>query len=80
MQPPDEAALIERARRDPEAFAALYRQYLTPVHRYLYRRLGNVHDVEDLTAQVFIEALEGLRANRFSAGLMPMAMPMTTGR
>ena len=28
MQPPDEAALIERARREPVAFAALYQCYL----------------------------------------------------
>ncbi|MDO9129198.1 MAG: sigma-70 family RNA polymerase sigma factor [Anaerolineales bacterium] len=60
----DEAALVERARRDPSAFAALYHRYLTPVYRYLYRRLGNAHDAEDLTAQVFIEALEGLVAYR----------------
>jgi hypothetical protein len=28
MQPPDEATLIERARREPDAFAALYQLYL----------------------------------------------------
>ena len=66
-QPPDDPALIERARRDPEASAALYRRYLTPVYHYLYRRLANVNDAEDLTAQVFTEALEGLRANRYRA-------------
>jgi len=60
----DEASLIERARRDPSAFAALYHRYLTPLYRYLYRRLGNTHDAEDLTAQVFTEALEGLVAYR----------------
>ena len=64
----DEPALIEQARHDPQAFAELYRRYLTPVYRYLYRRLGNVHEVEDLTAQVFIETLEGLAADRYRAG------------
>jgi RNA polymerase sigma-70 factor, ECF subfamily len=59
-QLPDDPALIERASRDPEAFALLYRQYLAPVYRYLYRRLGNIHDSEDLTTQIFIEALENL--------------------
>jgi RNA polymerase sigma-70 factor (ECF subfamily) len=62
---PVDPVLIESARRDPEAFAAIYRQYLTPVYRYLYRRLGNVHDAEDITAQVFTEALEGLIAGRY---------------
>ena len=55
----DDTALIEQARRDPEAFAALYQRYLTPVYRYLYSRLGSAHDAEDITTQVFIDALEG---------------------
>jgi len=65
---PIDPALIERARRDPEAFGALYRCYLTPVYRYLYRRLGNIHDAEDIAAQVFTEALEGLVAGRYREG------------
>jgi RNA polymerase sigma-70 factor, ECF subfamily len=60
-------ALIEQARRDPEAFATLYQSYLTPVYRYLYRRVGNVHEAEDLTAQTFTEALEGLVKNGFQS-------------
>ncbi len=64
----DDATLVEKARRDPEAFAVLYRRYLTPVYRYLYRRLGNAHDAEDITAQVFIETLEGLTKNRYRLG------------
>jgi len=67
-QLPDDPALVERARRDPQAFALLYRQYLAPVYRYLYRRSGNVHESEDLTAQVFIETLEGLAKGKFRAG------------
>ncbi len=55
---PDDPALIDRAQRDPEAFAELYRGYLTPVYRYLYRRLGNAHEAEDITSQVFMDALE----------------------
>jgi RNA polymerase sigma-70 factor (ECF subfamily) len=64
----DEAALIEKARHDPEAFAVLYRHYLTPLYRYLLRRLNNVHDAEDITSQVFMEALEGLIAQRYQKG------------
>lgn len=65
---PDDPALIEQARHNSDAFAALYRLYLTPVYRYLYSRLGSVHDAEDITTQVFIDALEGLSANRYRAG------------
>lgn len=56
----EEARLVEAARRDPVAFSLLYRRYVTPVYRYLYKRLGNVKDAEDLTSQVFTEVLEGL--------------------
>jgi RNA polymerase sigma-70 factor (ECF subfamily) len=65
MQPPDEAALIESARREPDAFAALYQRYLARVYRYLYLRLGSQHDAEDLTSQIFIETLIGLKQNQY---------------
>jgi RNA polymerase sigma-70 factor (ECF subfamily) len=65
MQQFDEATLIECARREPEAFAELYQRYLPRVYRYLYLRLGNQHDSEDITSQVFIETLEGLRRHRY---------------
>ena len=64
----DEAALVEAARRDSEAFAALYRRYLNPLYRYMLCRLNNVHDAEDLTAQVFTEALEGRVTGRYREG------------
>jgi RNA polymerase sigma-70 factor (ECF subfamily) len=53
---------------DPEAFAALYRQHLPAVYRYLYHRVGNAAEAEDLSAQIFTEALEGLMQGRFQPG------------
>jgi RNA polymerase sigma factor (sigma-70 family) len=61
----DEDFLVEAARHDPEAFAALYRHYLAPLYRYLLGRVNNIHDAEDITTQVFIEALEGLVTHRY---------------
>ncbi|MCZ7554362.1 MAG: hypothetical protein B6D39_08150 [Anaerolineae bacterium UTCFX2] len=57
--------LIERARYDPEAFGVLYRRYLAPVYRYLFVRLGDSQEAEDITSKVFIEALEGLVQHRY---------------
>ena len=65
MQFSDEVTLIERARYDSDAFAALYQRYLPRVYRYLYLRLGSRHDSEDITSQVFLEVLEGLQRNRY---------------
>jgi RNA polymerase sigma-70 factor (ECF subfamily) len=73
----DDAALVSEACHNTEAFSALYRRYVTPLYRYLYRRLGNVKDAEDLTAQVFTDALEGLvsyrERGRFSSWLFTIA-------
>jgi RNA polymerase sigma-70 factor (ECF subfamily) len=60
LTPDAEARAIDAARRDPQAFAPLYRLYVRPIYRYLYSRTGSAADAEDLTSQVFIEALDGL--------------------
>jgi RNA polymerase sigma-70 factor, ECF subfamily len=56
----EEVVLIKKAKRDPTAFAPIYRKYLEQVYYYLFARVGDRHAAEDLTAQVFLEALEGL--------------------
>ncbi len=65
MQSRDETDLIEGARTQPELFAELYRRYLPRVYRYLYVRLGSQCDAEDITSQVFLEALQALRRQRY---------------
>jgi RNA polymerase sigma-70 factor (ECF subfamily) len=55
-----EAALVERARTDGEAFGRLYDRYLNRVYRYAFRRTGSHTEAEDLTAQTFHRALERL--------------------
>lgn len=55
-----EAELVQRARTDPDAFAALYDRYVQRVYRYSYTRLGSHAEAEDLTAQTFQRALERL--------------------
>ena len=53
----DEEHLIEQAKTDPEAFGRLYELYVEKIYNYIYYRLGNHHDAEDLTAKVFYRAL-----------------------
>jgi RNA polymerase sigma-70 factor (ECF subfamily) len=53
----DEAALIDQAKADPQAFGLLYERYVDKIYNYVYYRTGNHHDAEDLTARVFYQAL-----------------------
>lgn len=54
----DELRIIKAAREDSKAFGELYKLYVEPVFRYLYSRVGNVHEAEDITAQAFLVAFE----------------------
>ncbi len=56
----DEAQLVERAKREREAFGQLYDRYVRRVYGAIYARVGNRAEAEDLTAQVFLQALENL--------------------
>lgn len=56
----DERQLVERARRDRDAFRELYQRYFPRVYAYIAYRVGRRQDAEDLTADVFLRALNGL--------------------
>ena len=73
----DELALVRRAQTDAQAFGALYDRYVQRVYRYCLYRTNNAHEAEDLTAQIFLAALEGLPRYRqdghFAAWLFTIA-------
>lgn len=76
--PEDEAALVAQARNDPTAFGVLYERYVERIYAYIYHRVGNVQDTEDLTARTFYRALDKLdtyedRGLPFSAWLFRIA-------
>jgi len=51
-------AILERAiEGDSEAFGLLYERYVGKIYNYIYYRVGNVSDAEDLTERVFLRAL-----------------------
>lgn len=50
--------------RDPGSVRALYEQHVTPIYRFIYAKVGNREEAEDLTSQVFIKALRGVDAGR----------------
>lgn len=55
---PEETALIDQARSDKDAFGELYARYHDKIYNYIYYRTGNAEDAEDLTAKVFMRAMQ----------------------
>ena len=68
--------LIRRAQQgDRDAVESLFRREWQPVYRLLFRTLGNRHQAEDLTQEVFIRALSSL--DRFEQRSTPFAGYLT---
>jgi RNA polymerase sigma-70 factor, ECF subfamily len=40
-----------------------YQTHVTAIYQYIYSRVGNRPDAEDLTAQVFMKAINGMRSD-----------------
>jgi RNA polymerase sigma-70 factor (ECF subfamily) len=74
-----QAALVKRAIvGDADAFGELYQSHLDAIYRYVYFRVGDTHDAEDLTEQVFLKAWEALpgyrlRGNPFTSWIYRIA-------
>jgi len=51
---------VEAAQRDPSRFGELYERNFARVYAYVSRRLADRSDVEDVTAEVFRQALVNL--------------------
>jgi RNA polymerase sigma-70 factor (ECF subfamily) len=56
----DERFLVEAAQRDPSCFAELYEQNFNRVYAFIARRVATREEVQDLTAEVFHQALAGI--------------------
>src|SRR3984957_15465323 len=67
----DERLLIEAAQQDPARFAELYEINFERVYAYVVRRVGNRTETEDLTSEVFHQALANLK--RFEWRGIPFA-------
>lgn len=49
---------------DAENFQAFYSENLPLVYRYVYSRVGNRQEAEDLTSQIFLKVVHSLDPNR----------------
>ena len=51
------------ATQDQDHLTWAYQTHVTAIYQYIYSRVGNRPDAEDLTAQVFMKAITGMRSD-----------------
>lgn len=57
----DEQLLIKAKQLDPSALQALHQRFYEPVARYIQFKVGDPHLVEDLSSEVFVRVIQGLK-------------------
>ncbi len=73
-----DATLVQRARRDRDAFGAIYDMYVRRVYAFCLATMGDREDAKDATAQTFESALRAIaryedRGVPFSSWLLRIA-------
>ncbi len=53
---------IDEQREKENRLASLYDEYFDKIARYIYARLGDRNEAEDLAGEVFLKALESLKS------------------
>ncbi len=58
----EDACIVHKCLNgEPEAFGILVDKYKAGIYAYVYAKLGNFHDAQDVTQEVFLEAYRSLR-------------------
>ena len=57
----DERLQIEAAQKDPSRFAELYEEHFERVYAYVLRRISDRSEAQDITSEVFQQALANLK-------------------
>ena len=57
-------ARIPRREEDVQQFQTFYQENLGLIYRYVYSKVGNREEAEDLTSQIFIKAIRGVDTDR----------------
>jgi RNA polymerase sigma-70 factor (ECF subfamily) len=53
-----------RAKKDPEAFGAIYDAYVKPIYRFVYFKVSTAELAEDLTSETFLKAWQYLKEKK----------------
>ena len=62
----NEESLVRRAQQhDEEAFTQLYEEYFDKIYRYVALKIGDRMEAEDITQQVFLNAIKAINSFRW---------------
>lgn len=61
-----------RAKKDPEAFGAVYDAYVKQIYRFIYFKVSSAEQAEDLTSEAFLKAWQYLKEKRDVANLQAL--------
>ena len=61
----NEKDIIEKAKKDPQAFAELFDYYFDKIFHYILYRTGNAETARDIAAEVFFKAQKNIKNFRF---------------
>lgn len=61
----EESLVREAVRGDQQAFAGLYEAHFDRIFRYVYLKIGDREEAEDMTQQVFLHALKSITSFKF---------------
>lgn len=57
-------AATEQAKVNIQAFSTFYQDNVHLIYRYVYSKIGNREEAEDLTSQIFMKAVRGVHTER----------------
>lgn len=60
-----EPELVERAKKDDQAFEILYNHYFPKIYGYIFKRVGNHAATEDIVSTTFLKVFVNLKKYRY---------------
>jgi RNA polymerase sigma-70 factor (ECF subfamily) len=55
-------SLVKKAQNgDKEALESLYKHFFNQIYYYIYSRVNNLHDAQEITSNVFLSMVEGIK-------------------
>jgi len=62
--PPEQRGADWPENKDVETFQLFYQENIGPIYRYIYSKVGNREEAEDLTSQTFVKAVHSMDRER----------------